>query len=306
MLKYATLFSGGGIFELGLRGKAKLVFGVEKDSAIASVWRENHNSLLYVDDLLLRDSNSFPDVDYIHASPPCQNFSIANSLKGKESNVDIALAKSIYLVLKRNKADYFTLENVPAYSKSKSFQIICDRLTELGYYYTWQVLNLAHYGVPQSRRRLFLMAKRVQKIHSEFCTLHSELSSWYNVIADLIPSLPIVEPTEKEKAILDKFGGQILICDRYQLTTRLADKPCFTIKASIGTDGKGARRSKFIDMYDGEHWRTLSTRAIARMQTIPDRYVLPSDSALALKVIGNGVPSAFAGKLFDAITRADG
>ena len=186
MIEYGTLFSGGGIFELGLKGKAELVFGVEKDSAIASVWHQNHKSLLYTDDLLLHDTNLFPFVDYIHASPPCQNFSIANSLKGKESRVDIALAKQITLVLKRNRANYFTLENVPAYAKSKSFQIICDRLTEMGYFLSWKILNFAHYGVPQSRRRLILVA---QKEYNPFSfPKRQEDSSWSDTLVDIIPS----------------------------------------------------------------------------------------------------------------------
>ena len=93
----------------------------------------------------------------------------------------------------------------------------------------------------------------------------------------------------------------MIICDRYQLTTRAYNQPCFTIKASIGTDGKGANRNRFIDIFDDKNWRTLSTRAIARIQTIPDSYILPESTSLALRIIGNGVPSTFAGILFDAM-----
>jgi DNA (cytosine-5)-methyltransferase 1 len=298
MLKYATLFSGGGLFEAGVGDKAKLVFGVESDTNVASAWHKNHKRLLLEQDICSLDPDSLPQVDYIHASPPCQSFSWANRTR-EEKPRDVELAIAVCRVIKAVSPDFFSLENVSLYKSSRSLNLIKKTLGEEGYNYDERIINFAHYGVPQFRQRLFFLATK-----SEPFTLPPENTNtrgWFNAIADLIPTFEQIDPTEKERKAWAEWGRSTMICDRYQVRPKLSYRPCFTIKASLGTDGKGANRKKFIDMYSQKtgFWYSLNTRAIARIMSVPDSFWLPENNALALKILGNGIPSSFVSKLID-------
>ncbi|MGL5878189.1 MAG: DNA cytosine methyltransferase [Xenococcaceae cyanobacterium] len=298
-MRYATIFSGGGLFETGIeldrKHHANLTYAIEKDAQIARIWRKNHQNLknspfLFEEDFLKTDIAKLPKVDYIHASPPCLSFSRANR-KGRETALDVALASSLVDLLSAHPPTFFSLENVPAYSSSSSYQVVVKGLITLGYFLASHVVNFAEFGVPQSRKRLILLAHRHEL--PLFPEPTDNRVSWWQAITDLLPKCPQVEPTSMEQLLIEKLNGVTLLCDRYQLNYRTKSQPCFTIKAGLGTDGKGAKRQKFIDIYHEGVWRTLTSRAIARIMGVPDTYWLPEDNSLAIKILGNGVPPVF-------------
>lgn len=102
------------------------------------------------------------------------------------------------------------------------------------------------------------------------------------------PAFTICASTHKgfPKAVLIERSGART--DRINL--RSAERPAWTIKASIATDGTGGDRSHFINAWVEDRVLSLNLRALARLQSFPDSYLLPESTVVAGRIIGNAVP----------------
>jgi site-specific DNA-cytosine methylase len=146
--------------------------------------------------------------DILHASPVCTNASVANS-DGEEGELDKATAQKTAQFITVLRPDWFTLENVYPYRNFLSFRIITDALSAAGYSWDYWHVNAADYGVPQTPKRLILIAKlgRGQRVTMPPVTHHNPANycdrqmtmfepstmpwvGWYEAIEDLIPGLP--------------------------------------------------------------------------------------------------------------------
>lgn len=188
MLTFASLFSGGGGADIGAKNAGySLAWGIEIDPRIAEVANKNLGGHIQVGNILDISFGDFPHIDLLHASPPCPNFSVANRA-GSESEVDIQMAGRVAEFIRRLRPKFFTLENVGAYRKSRSYRMILDVLEEHGYIYDAGMINAADYGVPQTRRRWWLRASRLGLLPN--LPPAEEWQGWYGAIEDLIPTLP--------------------------------------------------------------------------------------------------------------------
>jgi Site-specific DNA methylase len=166
----------------------------------------------------------------LHASPVCKQFSNANSNKG-EAQLDIDCAKKVAEFIQVLQPPSFTLENVEAYRKSKSFHLILEALYSQGYWVQYQVLNSADFGVPQSRRRLILMAVKGGFIPP--LPPKQKHIGWYEAIADLVHDLPDSKLADWQLKALPDEIRESLLCEftfscSENRAIRTADKPSFT------------------------------------------------------------------------------
>ncbi len=110
-----------------------------------------------------------PEHDLLVGGFPCQDYSVASTLKNSHGIIGKkgVLWWEIYRILeeKKDKAPkYLMLENVdrllksPASQRGRDFAIILASLNSLGYAVEWRVINASEYGMPQRRRRVFIMA----------------------------------------------------------------------------------------------------------------------------------------------------
>lgn len=190
-LRVVELFAGVGGFRLGLEG----VPGEEKEmNKYQVVWsnqwepstKMQHASLVYENvwgaenhsnqDISEVPTKEVPDCDVLVGGFPCQDYSVATTLKNSKGLVGKkgVLWWQIYRILKekKNKPQYLILENVdrllksPAKQRGRDFAIMLKCLDELGYAVEWRVINAADYGMPQRRRRVFILAyKRRSNIY---------------------------------------------------------------------------------------------------------------------------------------------
>jgi DNA-cytosine methyltransferase len=153
-----TLFAGiGGVDRGAITAGYEPCESVEFDPQIAELHKANIGGKMHVKNILDCDPRRFEKVDLLHASPVCKSYSSANTNKGEQQlDIDCAIKTSEFIAVL--EPPIFTLENVQAYEKSKAFSIILEKLYSLGYWVNYQVLNAADFGVPQSRRRLILVA----------------------------------------------------------------------------------------------------------------------------------------------------
>ncbi|OHD98368.1 MAG: DNA (cytosine-5-)-methyltransferase [Sulfurimonas sp. RIFCSPHIGHO2_12_FULL_36_9] len=188
-IRTIELFAGVGGFRLGLE-KASL-----KNKFYRVVWsnqwepstKTQHASDIYCarfgygnhsnEDISTVDVADIPEHDLLVGGFPCQDYSVASTLKNSHGIIGKkgVLWWEIYRILEQKKEKapkYLMLENVdrllksPASQRGRDFAIILSSLNSLGYGVEWRVINASDYGMPQRRRRIFIMAyKKGTKLH---------------------------------------------------------------------------------------------------------------------------------------------
>lgn len=184
-IRVVELFAGVGGFRIGLEGPP----GAKNDSPFEVVWSNQfepstklqHASEVYEarwpnanhsnKDISTVPISEIPDHDLLVGGFPCQDYSVASTLKnaggliGKKG----VLWWQIHRILQekgKNAPKFLLLENVdrllksPASQRGRDFAIMLSSLNQLGYAVEWRVINAADYGMPQRRRRIFVLGYR--------------------------------------------------------------------------------------------------------------------------------------------------
>lgn len=275
-----TLFSGFGGVDIGAAMSAGVapVWAVEYDAAIAAVYRQNIGDHVRVGDILDTNPADFEMPDILHASPPCPNFSQAKK-DAAETEADIALAQKVADFIAELLPPFFTLENVFMYRLSQSWRIIAQTLMTHGYQFNYWRVNMADYGVPQTRQRMVVVARRdgirpqlPPQTHAQNPqpTLFGGLQpwvSWYEAIEDLIPDLPdsefapwqLARLPDELTTFLMAGGGNTNKAEAYPgRGCRSSDSPAHTITPV--TAGGGSLPRVFI-MDGGNTNKAIAHRA---------------------------------------------
>ena len=146
-------------------------FSSEIDPYAISCINENYDPDILYENMQKRDLQTIPDIDIYVSGFPCQPFSLANKFK---SPVDprLNLFKNCLDVIFHKKPSCFILENVItliSLNKGSYFKDILDQLEENNIYTIhWQTMNTKDYGIPQSRKRVYIIGIRRDKLVNEF------------------------------------------------------------------------------------------------------------------------------------------
>ena len=154
-----SLFSGVGGLDMGFeRAGIETVLQAERDpwclEVLAKHWPETER----VTDV--RDVRGVGGVDLVYGGFPCQDVSVAGKragLGGERSGLWFEFER----VLRELRPRWAVIENVPGLLSSnegRDFAVILDGLDELGFDVAWAILDAQHFGVPQRRRRVFVVA----------------------------------------------------------------------------------------------------------------------------------------------------
>jgi len=213
-IRVVELFAGVGGFRIGLEG-----YGKQKLKGFKTIWnnqwepatKKQHASEVYIErfdpeghsneDITKVRIEDIPDHDLLVGGFPCQDYSVARTLSqatgitGKKG----VLWWQIHRILTekgKNAPAYLMLENVdrllksPIAQRGRDFAIMLASLNDLGYIVEWRVVNAADYGMPQRRRRVFMMGYREgTPIYKKIKKL-SETKEWIlkkGVIAQALP-----------------------------------------------------------------------------------------------------------------------
>lgn len=330
MTTFASLFSGAGGVDAGaIAAGLEPIFGVEYDPRIAEVARANLPHEITVADILTLDPKRFERPDILHASPPCPSFSIARNAHDRKGETahDIAMSEKVAEFVRVLEPQVFTLENVTAYARSKSWQAIESTLLELGYWLHVAFVDAADFGVPQHRRRMIVRAMRGEMVPP----LPTKVPhvGWYEAIEDLLPDLPESEFAPWQLERLERMGvlPESFIIGQGTYSAPIApSEPMDTITANINQASMRALlfqqhlKCKGIDeaspvgtitastnqaytralLQSGRVVR-ISTLALARFQSFPDSFILPDTNTLACRVIGNAVPPRLMQRIYEGL-----
>lgn len=161
-MKYLSLFSGIGGFEKGIEEAGldwECVGFSEIDKYAISIYNYHYPNHKNYGDVSNINVSGLPDFNLLVGGFPCQSFSIAGKGRGFE-DARGTLFFEIARILEAKRPEWLLLENVKnllSHDDYKTIFRIYEILTELGYSIGWEVVNSCHFGVPQSRERIFIV-----------------------------------------------------------------------------------------------------------------------------------------------------
>jgi DNA (cytosine-5)-methyltransferase 1 len=163
-----SLFAGVGGFDLAMqRSGVKVVASVEIDKSCNQVLAKHFPDAKQFTDIQqtkgsdLIDAGFNPSGGIITGGFPCQDLSVAGKragLAGERSGLFWHAAR----LVEETKSEWFIIENVPGLLSSnggKDFGIVLRTMAELGYSVSWRILDAQYFGVPQRRRRVFIVGR---------------------------------------------------------------------------------------------------------------------------------------------------
>jgi DNA (cytosine-5)-methyltransferase 1 len=252
-------------------------------------------------ELLRRAGLHRSEIDLVSGGPPCQSFSISKIPKGGRSRNDPRdeLLGHFVRFIKKIRPRTFLLENVPGLLSKSEGRLFCRLLTSfrrLGYLTQWRVINAANYGVPQSRRRLFVVGTSQRDVNfifpaakygreSDGCIPQMTIGETISFLSPRLPNQEMPKSTVERRRLLESIepGSEWKHWrhrDRWDGQSRCLTAHC---------------------RYDWIHPlepRPGTVRELASLQTFPYDFVFcgptnaPHDSKFAsqYRQIGNSVP----------------
>ncbi len=227
-LRTIELFAGVGGFRIGLE---RASFSGKRFNIVwSNQWepstKKQHASEIYVarfgyenhsnEDISKVEVDNIPEHDVLVGGFPCQDYSVASSLKNSHGIVGKkgVLWWEIEKILAKKLPKYLILENVdrllksPALQRGRDFAIILASLNKLGYAVEWRVIDASEYGMPQRRKRVFIMAY-YKDTKPYKLLVKSEPIDVFNKNALLSKSFPI-NTIEKDTIISNQLSDDLV------------------------------------------------------------------------------------------------
>ena len=163
-IRFFDMFAGIGGFRSGLEavGGFECIGHCEIDKKANQAYNAIYQPKgeIYFEDATKINTNDLPDIDLICAGFPCQSFSVAGKRLGFRDDTRGTLFFEVARIAEAKRPPLLLLENVPgllSHDGGRTLFTIFSTLVELGYDLEWCVHNSAFFGVPQQRRRLYIV-----------------------------------------------------------------------------------------------------------------------------------------------------
>lgn len=204
-IRFFDMFAGIGGFRSGLEavGGFECIGHCEIDKYANQAYNAIYDvrGELYFEDARKINPKDLPDIDLICAGFPCQSFSIAGLRKGFKDDARGTLFFEIARIAAVKGPSFLLLENVPgllSHDKGRTFAVILNTLDELGYDVAWQVLNSKNFGVPQSRKRVYIVGYLRNRCAGEILSFTE---------ANGTPVIQVIPGTQGERVYADSGVG---------------------------------------------------------------------------------------------------
>jgi len=280
-MRVVDLFSGCGGLSLGFQTAGmNVVAAYDNWPAATWVYDTNFNHPVYTLDLSSEQKAAENIRQYqpemIIGGPPCQDFSSAG-LRNEDNgrgNLTVSYAKIISIL----RPEWFVMENVATITKTNKLATATEIFKAAGYGLTQIVLNAALCGVPQKRKRFFMIGR-----------LNAEDGFMYDFIKNRLAS--------KEMTVKDYFGDKIDFEFYYRHPRSYARRGVFSVNEPSPTI-RGVNRpiprgypihpNDPVKSLDGI--RPLTTSERAMIQTFPESFNFYGSKSEIEQMIGNAVP----------------
>ena len=301
-LNIAELFAGVGGFTLGFTnaGGYKTIYANDFDKWCKKTYDGYFGEgALDLRDIQTVDENDIPDCDILTAGFPCQPFSKIGKLHGFADERG-TLFWDVLRILKAKRPRAFVLENVANlvnHDKGNTFKTILDGLeNDLGYKVYYKVLNTKDFGVPQDRKRIYIVGFR-EDVPFDFPN-PKKLNCF---VGDILEKEPVHDFYYLSQKYLNglKQHKQRHSDKGHGFGYRVLDSKGISTTCVVGNMGR--ERNLIQDVprigavgrtgspLNNEGIRKLTVREYARLQGFPDDYNFSERVTVAYKQIGNAV-----------------
>ncbi|GFF35941.1 modification methylase NgoFVII [Aspergillus udagawae] len=238
----------------------------------------------------LTNEPEFLKVDVSHGSPPCQTFSPAHTISSENDDANSACIFSCADMIKKSRPRVHTMEETSGlFDRHKeTFHRVIQDFIEIGYSVRWRILNCMDYGVPQSRRRLIIIASGPGELLPPFPKpTHGLPGSGlfdYTTINQMIANIPPDAPDHDIEGARSRGlrNGMRVPFD--------ANRQAKTVTCSGGENN-----------YHPSGTRGFTNREFACLQTFPLDYRFARE---VRKQIGNAVPPALSKAIYREIIKS--
>lgn len=316
-LKAISFFAGGGGLDLGISYAGfDVLYASDIEPQHCETLKHNFPEatveavdIIHQSGSKVVDAAGTREIDLMIGGPPCQSFSILGRRKSFEDERGKLVFEYARLV-KEIRPRAFILENVPGLltvNKGKDWEELLNFFRkETGYNLQYEILNAADFGVPQIRKRVFLIGFREKTdFHYPKPTHFSQENIHIQKQFPWVTSYEALEninhlPNHQIRIHGDKVrnrykdipqGGR----DGVDRTDRLhPEMPSGTV--IVGSSGGGGR--PFIHH---NHPRHITVREAARLQSFPDWYEFKNTATWQYRAVGNAVPVLMAKAVGESI-----
>jgi DNA (cytosine-5)-methyltransferase 1 len=268
----------------------------------------------------------FRGLDLLAGGPPCQPFSVAGHLQAHNDVRD--MIPEFVRAVREAKPRAFMMENVPGLATPRHLPYLAgviEQLSSLGYAVRAMILDAADFGVPQHRRRLFLVGlPPMVQFEFPLPEYGPGSSRPHMSVAEALKGVPVDKPnqaivTYAKRPVLRRspWAGLLLNGKGRPLNPKA---PSLTIPATAGgnrthiLDPGGVLLKYHRHLMKGGKPRTgrvpgvrrITVRESARLQSFPDDFLFSGRTSSQYSQIGNAVPPLLAAALATAIRRALG
>ncbi len=279
-LKCVDLFCGCGGMSLGFEQAGfNVVAGVDNWKPAIKVYEANFSHPVIEQDLsdvsatISLVSKYAPDI--IIGGPPCQDFSTAGFQDETRGRAALSICFSEIICAIRPK--YFVMENVATIRNSKSFQAVIYNFKMAGYGLTQKVLDAAYCGVPQTRKRMFVVGALNENDDFLTQTLERNLASKPMSIYDYLGDTLGIEYYFRVPTNYNRRG--VFSVHEPSMTIRGVDRPI--PKGYTGHPNDPVPVSQV---------RCLTPKERSYIQTFPDSFTFVGGKSDTNMMIGNAVP----------------
>lgn len=298
------LFAGAGGFSTGATAAGANVLWAANHWPAAVHWHTaNHPSTHHAcQDLQQADFRDAPAHDVLLASPACQGHSKARGTDRPHHDARRATAWAVVTCAEVHRPAFAVVENVPEFASWPLYPAWCAAMAALGYALAPMVLDAADHGVPQHRRRLFIVASRSR--HPVELQLQRRPH---------VPAVQVVDFSAGRWALVHKPGrsartlariasgrsrhGARFVAPYYGSgsgeTGRSLDRPLGTITT----------RDRWA-VVDGDRMRMLTADECRAAMGFPAGYLLPAQHKEAVHLLGNAVCPPVATDIINALSTA--
>lgn len=284
------LFAGlGGNSEGARMAGVNVVWAANHWQSAVEIHAANHPRTAHAcQDLHQADWTQVPAHDLLMASPACQGHTHARGRERPHHDATRSTAWAVVSAAEYHRPALVVVENVPEFSAWKLYPAWCAAMSALGYALAPMILDAADCGVPQHRRRLFIVGTRSQH------PIELQIQPRQHVPAASFVDFrtgkwtPINRPGRSARTLARVTAGRARFGSRFLApyygsgsgeTGRCLDRP-------IGTITTRDRWS----VIDGDLMRMLTADECRAAMAFPSGYVLPADRRLAIHMLGNAVP----------------
>lgn len=301
-MKAVDLFAGAGGFSTGARMAGCAVVWAANHWPLAVKWHAaNHPDTAHAcQDLHQADWRAVPAHDILLASPACQGHSRARGTERAHHDAQRSTAWAVVSAAEYHRPGVVLVENVPEFARWTLYPAWRQAMAALGYQVAPHIIDAADHGVPQHRRRLFLICTRSaaplmlqlpQREHAPAASvIDFSAGNWS----------PIAKPGRSARTLARIDAGRRQHGDRFLTAYYGNETGGRSLARPLGTV---TTRDRYA-VIDGDRMRMLTAGEYRAAMGFPADYRLPARHRDAVHLLGNAVCPPAAADIITEIRRA--